>query len=166
MKLKFKKWTEEEFFQVREEVLKGWPTGKDVDLEEAVKYHKSLPASKNFSKKLLDAKKAGITLAQPRAGVALIDEHIELLNFLDTEGGADLLPSTIDSYTRQNKYENCEKGIEESKKAGRSLLNGFPGVNHGVTGCRRVVEATNLPLQLRHGTPDARLLSEIMLAAG
>lgn len=58
------------------------------------------------------------------------------------------------------------KGIEESKKAGRSLLNGFPGVNHGVTGCRRVVEATNLPLQLRHGTPDARLLSEIMLAAG
>ena len=81
MKLKFKKWTEEEFFQVREEVLKGWPTGKDVDLEEAVKYHKSLPASKNFSKKLLDAKKAGITLAQPRAGVALIDEHIELLNF-------------------------------------------------------------------------------------
>ena len=166
MKLKFKKWTEEEFFQVREEVLKGWPTGKDVDLEEAVKYHKSLPASKNFSKKLLDAKKAGITLAQPRAGVALIDEHIELLNFLDTEGGADLLPSTIDSYTRQNKYKNCEKGIEESKKAGRSLLNGFPGVNHGVTGCRRVVEATNLPLQLRHGTPDARLLSEIMLAAG
>ena len=36
MKLKFKKWTEEEFFQVREEVLKGWPTGKDVDLEKAV----------------------------------------------------------------------------------------------------------------------------------
>ncbi|WP_297407082.1 methylaspartate mutase subunit E, partial [uncultured Cetobacterium sp.] len=81
-------------------------------------------------------------------------------------GGADFLPSTIDSYTRQNKYENCQKGIEESKKAGRSLLNGFPGVNHGVKGCREVVEAVNLPLQLRHGTPDARLLSEIMIAAG
>mgnify|MGYP000763211086 FL=1 len=114
----------------------------------------------------MDAKKRGITLAQPRAGVALIEQHIELLNFLDKEGGADLLPSTIDSYTRQNKYENCERGIEESKKAGRSLLNGFPGVNHGVKGCREVVEATNLPLQLRHGTPDARLLSEIMIAAG
>ncbi|MEG0397642.1 MAG: methylaspartate mutase subunit E, partial [Cetobacterium sp.] len=106
------------------------------------------------------------TLAQPRAGVALISQHIELLNFLDKEGGADLLPSTIDSYTRQNKYENCQKGIEESLKAGRSLLNGFPGVNHGVKGCREVVEAVNLPLQLRHGTPDARLLSEIMMAAG
>lgn len=166
MKLRFSKWTEDEFFEIRKEVLSTWPTGKDVDLEEAVRYHKSLPESKNFSKKLLNAKNEGITLAQPRAGVALIDQHIELLNFLDNEGGADLLPSTIDSYTRQNKYENCEKGIEESKKAGRSLLNGFPGVNHGVSGCRRVVEATNLPLQLRHGTPDARLLSEIMLAAG
>ncbi|WP_410207813.1 methylaspartate mutase subunit E [Fusobacterium sp.] len=166
MKLKFRKWTEEEFFEMREEVLKGWPTGAEVDLEEAVKYHKSLPESKSFSKKLMNAKNKGITLAQPRAGVALISQHIELLNFLDKEGGADLLPSTIDSYTRQNKYENCERGIEESKKAGRSLLNGFPGVNHGVKGCREVVEATNLPLQLRHGTPDARLLSEIMMAAG
>lgn len=166
MELKFRKWTEEEFFKIREEVLKQWPTGKDVDLEEAVEYHKTIPEHKNFSKKLIDAKNRGITLAQPRAGVALIEEHIELLNFLDSFGGADLLPSTIDSYTRQNKYENCQHGIEESKKAGRSLLNGFPGVNHGVRGCREVVEAVNLPLQLRHGTPDARLLSEIMLAAG
>ncbi|WP_319371038.1 methylaspartate mutase subunit E [uncultured Ilyobacter sp.] len=166
MKLSFKKWTEEEFMRVREEVLRQWPTGKDVNLEEAVAYHKALPDHKNFAKKLMDAKAKGITLAQPRAGVALIDEHIELLNFLDKEGGADLLPSTIDAYTRQNKYENCEKGINESKIAGRSLLNGFPGVNHGVAGCRQVVEAVNLPLQLRHGTPDARLLSEIMIAAG
>ncbi len=166
MKLRFNKWTEDEFFEIRKEVLSSWSTGKEVDLEEAIRYHKSLPDSKNFSKKLLDAKNAGITLAQPRAGVALINQHIELLNFLDSEGGADLLPSTIDSYTRQNKYENCEKGIEESKRAGRSLLNGFPGVNHGVSGCRKVVEATALPLQLRHGTPDARLLSEIMFAAG
>lgn len=166
MELKFRKWTEEEFFKVREEVLKQWPTGADVNLEEAVAYHKALPDHKNFGKKLVEAKKNGVTLAQPRAGVALIEEHIELLNFLDEKGGADLLPSTIDSYTRQNKYENCQHGIEESKKAGRSLLNGFPGVNHGVKGCREVVENVNLPLQMRHGTPDARLLSEIMIAAG
>ncbi len=166
MKLKFEKWTEERFMKVREEVLRQWPTGKDVDLEEAVAYHKALPDHKNFAKKLIDAKAKGITLAQPRAGVALIDEHIELLNFLDEKGGADLLPSTIDAYTRQNKYEECERGIIESKKAGRSLLNGFPGLNHGVDGCRKVVESVNLPLQLRHGTPDARLLSEIMMAAG
>ena len=166
MELKNKKWTEEEFFKIREEVLAQWPTGKEVDLQEAIDYNKKIPEHKNFAKKLIKAKEAGITLAQPRAGVALIDKHIELLNYLQDEGGADLLPSTIDSYTRQNRYDECEIGIEESIKAGRSLLNGFPGVNHGVKGCRQVFEAINSPLESRHGTPDGRLLAEITHASG
>ncbi|MEG1256688.1 methylaspartate mutase subunit E [Clostridium sp.] len=166
MELKNKKWTEEEFFKTREEVLAQWPTGKGIDLQEAIDYNKKIPANKNFAKKLVEAKEAGITLAQPRAGVALIDSHIELLNYLDKEGGADLLPSTIDSYTRQNRYEECEVGIQESIKARRSLLNGFPGVNHGVEGCRKVFESVNLPLESRHGTPDGRLLAEITHASG
>ncbi|ERI95324.1 methylaspartate mutase, E subunit [Clostridiales bacterium oral taxon 876 str. F0540] len=166
MELKNKRLTEEEFFSQRKEVLNQWPTGKDVDLNKAVDYLKKVPEHKNFSAKLKKAKEEGITLAQPRAGVALIDEHIELLTFLQDEGGADLLPSTIDSYTRQNRYDECEVGIKESIAAGRSLLNGFPGVNHGVEGCKRVYEAVNLPLEARHGTPDARLLSEIIHAAG
>lgn len=166
MELKNKKWSNEEFNKVREEVLAQWPTGKEVNLQEAVDYLKSVPAHKNFSLKLKKAKEEGITLAQPRAGVALVDTHIELLRFLQDEGGADLLPSTIDSYTRQNRYHECEIGIEESKKAGRSMLNGFPGVNHGISGCREVFEAVNLPVQARHGTPDARLLSEIIHASG
>src|SRR5699024_8863259 len=142
------------------------PTGKDVDLQEAVDYLKDVPAEKSFAAKLEKAKEEGVTLAQPRAGVALIDEHIELLNYLDKEGGADFLPSTIDSYTRQNRYDECETGIEESIKARRSLLNGFPGVNHGVEGGRKVFENVNLPLQARHGTPDSRLLAEIIHASG
>lgn len=166
MELKNKKWTQDEFFKVREEVLAQWPTGKEVNLEEAIEYNKRIPDHKNFAKKLVAAKEAGITLAQPRAGVALIDKHIELLNFLQDEGGADLLPSTIDSYTRQNRYEECEVGIKESIKEGRSLLNGYPGVNHGVKGCRAVFEAVNLPLESRHGTPDGRLLAEITHASG
>lgn len=164
--LQNKKWTEEEFFEERKEVLAQWPTGKDVDLEEAVKYIKALPDEKNFAKKLRWAKENRITLAQPRAGVALIDEHIELLQYLQNEGGADLLPSTIDSYTRQNQYNEVQVGIDESRKAGRSLLNGFPVVNHGVAACRKVLEAVDLPLQARHGTPDGRLLAEIIHAAG
>lgn len=166
MELKNKKWTEEEFFNVRKEVLNQWPTGKDVNLKEAVEYQKKVPESKNFGKKLIKAKEAGITLAQPRAGVALIDEHIHLLQHLQNEGGADLLPSTIDSYSRLNRYDECEVGIQESLKAGRSLLNGFPAVNHGVKGCKQVYEAVNLPLEARHGTPDARLLAEIIHASG
>ena len=166
MDLKFTKWTEEEFFKEREEVLSTWPTGKEVDLQEAVEFLKKVPDEKNFAKKLVKAKEAGVTMAQPRAGVALINEHIELLTHLQDEGGADFLPSTIDAYTRQNRYEEGERGIEESQKVGRSLLNGFPAVNHGVHGCRQVLEAVNLPLQLRHGTPDSRLLAEVGHAGG
>jgi len=166
VELKNKKWTEDEFFRVREEVLNQWPTGKGVNLEEAAEYLRKVPEHKSFPFKLKKAKEQGITLAQPRAGVALIEDHINLLKYLQDEGEADLLPTTIDSYTRQNRYKECEIGLEESRKAGRSMLNGFPAVNHGVEGCRKVFEAIDLPLQARHGTPDARLLSEIIHAAG
>lgn len=166
MNLKNKRLSEDEFFKLREDVLTHWPTGKDVNLQEAVDYLKKVPDEKNFAKVLKKAKQDGLTLAQPRAGVALISGHIELLNFLSNEGGADLLPSTIDSYTRQNRYNECQVGIDESLKAGRSMLNGFPGVNHGVNGCREVFENVNKPLQARHGTPDGRLLAEIIHASG
>ncbi len=166
--VKNKKLTEKEFLEERKEVLATWKTGNDpqLDLDEAVKFLKAVPAEKNFAIKLANAKKNGSrTLVQPRAGVPDIDKHIELLTFLQN-AGADFLPSTIDSYTRQNRYVEAEKGIEESKKAGRALLNGFPGVNHGVDGCKRVYNAVNVPLQARHGTPDSRLLAEIVHAAG
>ncbi|SDF32121.1 methylaspartate mutase subunit E [Sporolituus thermophilus] len=166
MELKNKKWTHDEFYAVRAEVLKQWPTGQDVDFDEAIKYHENIPANRQFAKRLVKAKQNGETLTQPRAGVALIDDHIELLNFLKKEGEADLLPTTIDSYTRQNQYKEAQHGIEESLRAGRSLLNGFPAVNHGVAGVRKVVENVDAPLQVRHGTPDARLLAEITLAGG
>lgn len=162
-----KKWPLEKFLEVRKEVLKTWTTGNDplLNLETAVNNLKQVPAHKNFALKLIEAKKQGRTLIQPRAGVALVDEHIELLQHLQASG-ADFLPSTIDSYTRQNRYQEAQEGINESKKAGRSLLNGFPAVNHGVTECKRVLDAVSIPLQARHGTPDARLLAEIIHAAG
>ena len=164
--LKNKKLNEDEFYTIQKEVLLQWPTGKDVDFEEAVAYHKTIPASKSFSAKLSLAKKNAATLIQPRAGVALPDKHIELLRFLENEGEADLLPSTIDSYTRLNRYKEAEIGIEESKASGRSMLNGFPAVNYGVGVCRHVTSSVRSPVQVRHGTPDARLLAEITMAGG
>lgn len=162
-----KKWPLEQFLAVRKEVLSGWKTGFDekLNLDQAIKRLKSIPDHKNFAKKLADAKTYGRTLIQPRAGVALLDKHIELLQFLEA-AGADFLPSTIDSYTRQNRYEEVEHGIEESKAQNRSMLNGFPAINYGVGGCMEVLDSVNVPLQARHGTPDARLLSEIIHAAG
>ena len=166
MDIQNKRIPEGEFQALRKEVLTQWPTGKDVDFQEAVDYHKAMPDERIFSKKLTAAKNSGDTLIQPRAGVALLKEHIELLTYLQDKGEADLLPTTIDSYTRQNRYEEGENGIRESIKAGRSMLNGFPAVNHGVAGCRRVIESVHTPLQVRHGTPDARLLTEITYAGG
>ena len=166
MDIKNKKISEGEFHALREEILTQWPTGKDVNLQEAIDYHKAMPEYRDFSKKLINAKNNGDTLIQPRAGVALVNEHIELLTYLQDKGEADLLPTTIDSYTRQNRYAEGEVGIQESIKAGRSMLNGFPAVNHGVAACRRVVESLHTPVQVRHGTPDARLLTEITYAGG
>ncbi|MCI7768979.1 MAG: methylaspartate mutase subunit E [Eubacteriales bacterium] len=163
-----KKLTEEEFLAERKEVLASWKTGNDPQLnfDEAIKYLQSVPPEKNFAVKLAKAKEEGSrTLVQPRAGVPVIEKHIELLQYLE-KSGADFLPSTIDSYTRQNRYNEAEEGIKESEKAGRALLNGFPAVNHGVTGCKKILESVNVPLQARHGTPDSRLLAEVVAAAG
>jgi methylaspartate mutase epsilon subunit len=156
-----------DFLAQRQAVLDSWPTGRDVsDIAEGLRYQQSLPEDKRFAKAMHKAKVERRTLIQPRAGVALIDDHIRLLRFLETEGTADLLPTTIDAYTRQNRYQEAAVGIEKSRTAGHSLLNGFPAVNHGRDGCRKVTEAVGRPVQVRHGTPDARLLAEISLAGG
>ncbi|MGN0711215.1 MAG: methylaspartate mutase subunit E [Anaerovoracaceae bacterium] len=166
MDIRNKRLSEDEFSKIRQEVLGQWSTGRDVDFEESIKFHQSLPDKKIFSKKLIDAKAKKITLIQPRAGVALIDKQVELLTYLQDKGEADLLPTTIDSYTRQNRYEDAQKGIVESIKSNKSMLNGFPAVNHGVGGCREIINSLDTPVQIRHGTPDARLLTEIAYAGG
>lgn len=166
MELRNEKLPEDVFYAQRQEVLQQWPTGKGVDLEEAVAYQQAIEPAKRFGAKLKTAADEGVTLIQPRAGVALYTEHIKLLQYLETEGEADLLPSTIDSYTRLNRYEEAEKGIERSKESGRSMLNGFPAVNYGVDICRVVTSSLKNPVQVRHGTPDARLLTEITVAGG
>ncbi len=166
MELKNKKWNDDLFYSTQSEVMQGWATGKDVNFEEAVSYQKTISDEKRFSNKLNKADEEGITLIQPRAGVAIPSQHIKLLKYLEEEGGADLLPSTIDSYTRHNRYKEAEVGINESIATGRSMLNGFPAVNHGVNVCRKVTSSVKSPVQVRHGTPDARLLTEISIAGG
>lgn len=166
IELKNEKLNDDLFHSIRKDVLTHWPTGKDVDFEEAVRYQLGVPEHKQFARKLDAAKAAGVTLIQPRAGVALPEEHIQLLSYLETEGEADLLPSTIDSYTRHNRYEEAEHGIAESRRLDRSMLNGFPAVNYGVGICRKVTSSLKNPVQVRHGTPDARLLTEISIAGG
>ena len=153
------------FQALRREVLATWPTGQEVS-DEAFEYYQRKGDSGVFHQRLQEAKAAGRTLLQPRGGVPLVHLQIELLRHLEQVGTADLLPLTVDSYTRQNRYEEAQRHLERSQQEGVALLNGFPVVNHGVRNSRAVLEAVAAPVQIRHGSPDARLLAEISFAAG
>ena len=67
MQLINRKWSEEQFLGERRQVLAAWPTGREVDLDEAVAYQKAIPMDKRFQSKLDMAIRKDITLIQPRA---------------------------------------------------------------------------------------------------
>ena len=148
----------------RATVLQSWHTGAEVDFDAGVARQSALPVEKQFSAALADADETGKTLLQPRAGVALLREHTALMEGLAPF--CDVLPTTIDAYTRHNRYDEAQEGIDRSRKAGTSLLNGFPAVNHGVSGCQQLVDISAKPIQVRHGAPDARLLAQVTLSPG
>ena len=91
MDIRNQKLSEDEFFRERRDVLKQWPTGKDVDLDEAIAFHKSLPPHKVFVKKMQHAREQGDCYAVTGMGKATIDEQIELLTYIEKEGQAELL---------------------------------------------------------------------------
>ncbi|MSQ54840.1 MAG: methylaspartate mutase subunit E [Betaproteobacteria bacterium] len=159
------RWDEDRFQRVRRDVLAKWPTGAAIDLDEAAAWHKAMPETKNTAWRLRQARAQGTSLVQPRGGVAGIDEQIALLRRLRS-AGADLLPTTVDSYTRECRYEDAERGLAQSREAGRSLLNGFPAVNYGVGPCRHIAESVDAPLFCRTAAPDCRLTHEVMYAGG
>ena len=166
MGVKNKKWSDKEFYKMRQEVLAMWPTGKEVDLDEAIEYHKSMSPSKNYALKVAEAKKNGTSLIRTDSGVASVEEEIELFKCIQDQGHADLLGTTVDSLTRTCRFEEAEKGLRESLRTGKSTLNGFPIVAHGVAKTRKVIDEVELPVQPRMNAPDVRLVVEIALASG
>jgi methylaspartate mutase epsilon subunit len=166
MEVKNQRLTDEDFKRERQEVLAMWPTGKEVDLDEAIEYQKTLLPKRNYPLKVADAKKNGTQLLRTDSGVATIDGEIELFKCLQDEGGADLLGSIVDSFTREHEHKRAEEGLRESERLGRTAINGFPIVVHGVKNTRKVIEAVNLPVQLRSPAADIRLSMEIAFASG
>jgi methylaspartate mutase epsilon subunit len=166
MEIKNKRLDDEAFERERKEVLSTWPTGKDVDIDEAVEFHKTLIPERNYALKVADAKDNGKHLIRIDSGVATLEGEIELFRCLQDEGGADLLGSIVDSFTRVNDYKRAEEGLNESVKLGRTTLNGFPMVAHGVATGRKVLEAVKLPVQLRSPAVDTRLVMEMAMATG
>ena len=56
----------------------------------------------------------GRCLTQPRGGFGTFELQLELMRELDTEGMADIVPTTTDSYTRNEQWASAERGVEES----------------------------------------------------
>ncbi|MBF0473395.1 MAG: methylaspartate mutase subunit E, partial [Nitrospirae bacterium] len=152
------------FDKMRKRVLDHWKTGFEAkNLDENAKTLSSMPM---FTKPqcLVNTGKIPI-LIQPRSGVGLLNEQIELFkNFKNF--GVKVLSFQVDSLTRNNNYIAVEEAIKESNISRKSLINGFPVVNYGVTNVRRVIKEVNVPVQTRHSTRDPRLLAEISYAGG
>ncbi len=128
--------TDKEFERDRKAALSLWPTGKEVDIDEAVEFHKTLLPERNTVMKFAEAKRKGKTLIRVSSGTALLDDQITLLKALQDEGGADILECHCDSLTRNLRFEEAQRALDESIRQGRSLLNGYPVVNHGVKNAR------------------------------
>ncbi|MCR4419105.1 MAG: hypothetical protein QHH27_04170 [Clostridia bacterium] len=165
VRVRQKRIDEDEFLKMRESVLSLWPTGKEVDLDEAVEYQKSLPDSKRFHKVLERLRAQGKTVVFPRAGTPLVEDEIELVQAL-VASGVPLIPVTTDSYTRNLQFEKVEQALEESKKRGKPMLNGYPIINHGVKTTRRVVGACDGAFNPRCSMKANSLVAEIAFASG
>jgi methylaspartate mutase epsilon subunit len=165
-KLKQKRIDEDQFLEMRKLVLSLWPTGKEVDLQEAVEYQRALPEGKHFGRAVEKLHREGRTVVFPRAGTPILEDQISLCRKL-VDSGIDLIPITTDSYTRMLELKKAEDALEESVRTNKALLNGYPLINHGVNKTRKVVES------VEHGAFNPRLsrlsyplASEIAFASG
>ncbi len=156
----------DDFARMRSNNLARWPTGAEVDLEEAVAFHKSLPKHKQLGWVMRRAAEEGRCLTQPRGGFGTLELQLELMRALDRDGMADIVPTTTDSYTRNEQWNQAQTGIEESEREGRSMLNGYPMVNYGPVKTRRLIEAIDKPAIVLSGTAMPRLTVEVGFAAG
>ncbi len=166
MELRNERLSDEEFFRERKEVLAMWPTGKDVDLDEAVEFQKSLPANKVYLNKLAAAKRNGDTLIHVWNGTPTLEEEIELGRLVVEEGGADVIHTHQDAFTRNTMFDRAEQAVKESIRLGKPLLNGFPIVIHGVAANRKLIEAYPVASLISGCSCDGRLIAEIGLAGG
>ncbi|MGI5484888.1 methylaspartate mutase [Streptomyces lavendofoliae] len=99
---------------------------------------------------------------QPRCGVGDHDMMIELLAALEEKAEPDLLTVTIDSHTRLKRFREAMRVMNAHPED----LNGYPLVAHGWWRGRQLNESVEAPLQIRHGSPDPRVLFNVSIASG
>jgi len=102
---------EDVFAAMRRDNLARWPTGAEVDLDAAVDFHKSLPEHKRLPSVMRRAVAEGRCLTQPRGGFGTLELQTELMRTLDTDGFADIVPTTTDSYTRNEHFSTVQGSL-------------------------------------------------------
>lgn len=166
MEVKNKKWTEEQLFKMRKEVLAGWQTSKDIDIDEAIAYRKALPENKKWVNVVAKAQKEGRILVGAHIGHTTVEETLEHLQTVQNVGG-DFFHLCTDTYSRRGRFSEAEKALQESLRQGKPLLNGFPIVNQGLGKARYIRERIDVPMMLVSGEFErCMLLTEFGLAAG
>jgi methylaspartate mutase epsilon subunit len=144
-------------------VVLGRFASERLSLDTAETFLRSLPRERFASWVYRQSRRR--PYVQPRGGFPSFAKQRALTIALD-DAGADFIPLTIDSHTRHNRYDTASALLAAGLAQDRDLLNGYPLVSHGITMTRRLFEGIDKPVSLRHGTPDARLLTEIALASG
>jgi len=166
-----KKWSEERLWEKRREILSWWPTGAAISdlsaLEEAAEYHKSLPESKVWFPRVQEARLKNETpLFIGMMGHATVEEtsaHVKAV----AEAGCDLAFIFTDTYTRKANYAQAQKLLDESRKQGKSLLNGCAIVSEGHLKARQIIEDNDIPCKLWDGADELPMLQfEMGIAAG
>lgn len=130
-------------------------------LAESVDYIASL-GKPTAAHVLRDARDTGRVAIQPRCGVGGHEEMKALLRELEDRAAPDILTLTIDSHTRLKRFEQALRSLHRAP----ADLNGYPLVSHGYLRGREVNESVAAPLEIRHGSPDARILFDVAVASG
>lgn len=125
---------------------------------EAVSHLRRSPAAAHVLRR---SAATGRPAVQPRCGVGGHDAMLRLLRTL-AGSGPSMLSLTIDSHTRLRQFDRAARTLAENP----ADLNGYPLVAHGWQRGRELVTASPVPLEVRHGSPDARDLFAVALASG
>ncbi|TBW47799.1 methylaspartate mutase subunit E [Marinobacter halodurans] len=152
-----------EFLNLRDEVLRSWPSGAGAkSLQDNARFLEQVPS---FAQALKGAHDKHTMIVQPRSGVPdASDQEFQFKIFRDN--GVRAVSYQIDSMTRNNNYSGAAKAIRESAKGRDNCLNGFPLINYNIDVLREITKNVALPIQTRHSTRDPRLLAEMSYAGG
>lgn len=131
------------------------------DWQESITYIKSR-GNETVPELLEAAARDRRVMVQPRCGLGDYDAMGRLLVQLERDAAPDILSLTIDAHTRLLQLARARTIALTAPQN----LNGYPLLAYGWEKTRRLAESIKAPLEVRHGSPDARLLFVATIASG